>query len=95
MNLEIKKLKELVTFAKKHGIKILKTGSIEITFDENQKPLQNNSKTKMSRSDKLKLQKIQERARIDEMMLMEPHEYEEQLATDQLKDEVDEDGDQG
>lgn len=95
MNSEIKRLSGLVKFAKKNGIKVLKTNDIEITFDDNEKPLKNNSKAKMSRSDREKLQKLREQSRIDEMMLMEPHEYEEQLAIDQLKDEVTEDGDQG
>lgn len=95
MSSNLNELKKLVSFAKKHGVKILKTGSIEITFDDNEKPLKNNSKARMSRSDREKLQKLREQSRIDEMMLMEPHEYEEQLAVDQLKDEVTEDGDQG
>ena len=91
--MEIKELKKLVKFAKENGLKSLKIGGIEFIFDENVKPLSANKKTKMSRSDRDKLQKMREQVKIDEMMLMDPEQYEDNLAVDLLKDEVETDGD--
>ena len=97
MRIDSRQIKKYIKLAKSEGLTdfSLVNGTFSLSFKVGELMQQTPQKVKkLSKEDKEKLQKIEEQAKIDEMMINDPVAYEEYVATGQLQDVEGEDAGQ-
>lgn len=84
-----KNLLQILKITQKMNVKSFEVSEngLKVEFFEEKTVWKDNSRKKISKSDKELLEKIQKQAEIDELRLVDPAGYEEKLALGELVDE--------